>query len=215
MDKDTCNLCGRESETAVHALWSCPAAQDVWGSCCLKLQKMQSGYESFLLVFADIRKRCNEEEVDLFAVISKAIWARRNGVIFCGEFVHPITVVSRAVDSWNMFKLTKEYKDAEKEPGETREKETWRGPPSGTYKVNWDIALDVQSNCMGLGAIIRDNMGRVAAALSKTIPSLHDPTFGEALGAREALEFAQLRGFTDIILEGDSKQVVSAISSKE
>ena len=29
MDKDTCDLCGREAETAIHALWSCPAAQDV------------------------------------------------------------------------------------------------------------------------------------------------------------------------------------------
>ena len=29
------------------------------------------------------------------------------------------------------------------------------------------------------------------------------------------MEFAQQRGFTEIILEGDSKQVVSAISSRE
>jgi hypothetical protein len=40
VDKDTCDLCGREAETAVHALWSCPSAQDVWGMCCLKIQKM-------------------------------------------------------------------------------------------------------------------------------------------------------------------------------
>ena len=74
---------------------------------------MQSGYDNFLLVFADIRKRCTEEEANLFAVISKAIWARCNGVIFGEEFVHPNTVVSRVVDSWNLFKLTKEYRDTE------------------------------------------------------------------------------------------------------
>jgi ribonuclease HI len=69
--------------------------------------------------------------------------------------------------------------------------------------------------CMGLGVIIRDEMERVAAALSKTLTSLQDPTFNETLGARGAVEFAKQLGFNEIILEGDSKQVVMAISSKE
>jgi hypothetical protein len=106
VDKDTCELCGKEAETAVHVLWSCPAAQDVWGTCCLKIQKMQSWYEDFMLVFADVRRRCNEEEIELFAVIAKAIWARRNGMIHGEEFIHPNTMVNRAVNSWNQFKLT-------------------------------------------------------------------------------------------------------------
>ena len=57
--------------------------------------------------------------------------------------------------------------------------------------------------------------GEGCCCLSKTLDSLQDPTFGEALGARGAVEFARDLGFNDIILEGDSKQVVMAISSKE
>ena len=51
--------------------------------------------------------------------------------------------------------------------------------------------------------------------MSKTLDSLQDPTYGEALGARGTVEFARELGFHEILLEGDSKQVVMAISSKE
>jgi ribonuclease HI len=136
-------------------------------------------------------------------------------MIYGEDFIHPNAVVNRAVNSWNQFKLTKEYRDAKHGPSEISENEKWTGPPSGAYKVNWDIAIDVQMKCMGLGVIIRDGMGRVAAALNKTLNSLQDPTFNEALGARGVVEFAKDMGFNEMILEGDSKQVVTAISSKE
>ena len=34
-----CPCCYREEETVVHVLWSCPAAQDVWGSGSMIFQK--------------------------------------------------------------------------------------------------------------------------------------------------------------------------------
>jgi hypothetical protein len=73
------------------------------------------------------------------------------------------------------------------------------------YKVNWDIAVEINMKCMGLGVIIRDEKGRVAAALSKTLDSLQDPSVGEAMGARGEVEFARELGFHEIFLEGDSK----------
>ena len=68
---------------------------------------------------------------------------------------------------------------------------------------------------MGLGVIIRDDKGRVYAALSKTLDSFQEPTFGEAVGARGAAEFSRELGFREIMLEGDSKIVTDAISSNE
>lgn len=36
-----CMFCEREVETCSHAIWQCPAAQDVWGAGPRKLQKCQ------------------------------------------------------------------------------------------------------------------------------------------------------------------------------
>jgi hypothetical protein len=82
-----------------------------------------------MLVFVDVRRHCNEEEAKLFAIIAKAIWARRNGMIYGEDFIHPNAVVNRAVNSWNQFKLTKEYRDAKHGPSKISENEKWTGPP--------------------------------------------------------------------------------------
>jgi hypothetical protein len=38
LDNDICILCNREPESVIHAMWPCPAAQDVWGICDLRIQ---------------------------------------------------------------------------------------------------------------------------------------------------------------------------------
>ncbi|KAM6592878.1 hypothetical protein CsatA_000581 [Cannabis sativa] len=45
----------------------------------------------------------------------------------------------------------------------------WIPPISGSYKLNVDAALNVGSNIIGVGAIVRDAAGNVVAALSKPI----------------------------------------------
>jgi ribonuclease HI len=84
-----------------------------------------------------------------------------------------------------------------------------------TYKVNsWDIALDAKQNRMEMGVIIRDEKGAVAGALSRTVSTSHNPAVGEAMGALVAAKFGRDIGLFDIILEGDSKQIVDAITGK-
>jgi ribonuclease HI len=60
--------------------------------------------------------------------------------------------------------------------------------------------------------IIRDNQGWVFAALSKTIQISLDPTMAEAAAALLAVEFSRDSGLQHVILEGDSKNVVLALS---
>lgn len=46
-----CPICRREAETVGHALWSCPAAQDVWHGCRRKIQKSATDEMSFQDIF--------------------------------------------------------------------------------------------------------------------------------------------------------------------
>ena len=43
--EDVCMLCSRESETGVHALWTCAVAKDVWAGSCGRLQKSHHGQQ--------------------------------------------------------------------------------------------------------------------------------------------------------------------------
>jgi ribonuclease HI len=53
--------------------------------------------------------------------------------------------------------------------------------------------------------------GLVIAAQSKTINGYEEPVVGEAMAAFCAMEFNRVIGVHDIILEGDSLQVIQAI----
>jgi hypothetical protein len=48
----------------------------------------------------------------------------------------------------------------------------WRQPPpSGSYKINWDIGIEEEKNRMRVGIIIRDNLGEVIVVRSLLIHS--------------------------------------------
>lgn len=91
----------------------------------------------------------------------------------------------------------------------------WKNPPPDSYKVNWDAALNSKEKRTGIGVIIQDNLGRVFAAQSKTIYALYDPTTAEAEGALYALELSRDSGLHEVMLEGDSKIVVIALTGME
>jgi hypothetical protein len=38
----------------------------------------------------------------------------------------------------------------------------WQSPPTGTYKSNWDVAIDSKNDKLGFGCIMRDFSGNGA-----------------------------------------------------
>jgi hypothetical protein len=72
---DICFMCGNEGETVMHIIWECPSAVDIWGACRGKIQKSSFHGSCFLDVFEHLLSRCSYDEVCLFAILSKKIWA--------------------------------------------------------------------------------------------------------------------------------------------
>ena len=48
VEDNNCELCKRTSETALHLLWECSVAQDVWVGSMRKLHKGTGGQLDFL-----------------------------------------------------------------------------------------------------------------------------------------------------------------------
>jgi ribonuclease HI len=68
---------------------------------------------------------------------------------------------------------------------------------------------------MGVGLVVRNVFGEVVVALAATIPCIYDPTMAEAMGAWRATSFNCEKGLSQVVFEGDSLLVVTAVKKEE
>lgn len=91
----------------------------------------------------------------------------------------------------------------------------WTKPPYGVIKLNWDAAVNVERQMMGLGIIGRVHTGNILMAFTNCRRFLINPTSAEALVAWKMAEIYVRLGFTEVILEDDSLEVVQALNREE
>jgi len=148
-----CPCCTIEEESIFHAIWSCIAARDVWGTKNSCFQKCSCEGPTFRKLFEYCMGRMSREELELMAVTSRKIWLCRNALIFEGTFSHPDVVYNEATTSLLEYKKcnTKEQCCQMGERTSSRERvKSWFPPPVGTIKVNWDASLNIKRGWIGL-----------------------------------------------------------------
>lgn len=87
----------------------------------------------------------------------------------------------------------------------------WAPPRDGQFKINVDGAVFTKQKAGGVGVVIRENEGRLEAALSKKIPIPLGAVEVEAKAFEVGLLFAKEVGVRDAILEGDSMIIYNAL----
>jgi len=184
-------------ETEVHVLWDCPAAQDVWAGSRIKLQKCPLGQQDMVQLLAYLMDRLEPEEVELFLVQAWIIWNQRNSVLRAEIWMEEIAQAQQHLS------ITPER----------HEGNVWRPPPPPFFKLNFDAAIIKERSTSGFGAMIRNEQGEVMAALSAIGPSVSCSEEAETMACRKAVEFTVDAGFSELMIEGDSVNVMKAISS--
>jgi hypothetical protein len=71
-----CPICNLADETTVHALWSCPSAQDVWADCSKRIQKSSCEATDFMGIMEWLLDKCSVEEVQIATLVARQIWHR-------------------------------------------------------------------------------------------------------------------------------------------
>ena len=92
------------------------------------------------------------------------------------------------------------------------QKMNWSPPLPGLYKVNVDVATFKDIRSTGIGIVIRDSLGQVAAVLCRKLEAPLSPLEAESKAFEAGILFALSRGFTDVVLEGDSQVLVNALA---
>ena len=204
-----CHCCKRFAETALHAMWDCGAAQDVWAGSITSLQKWSTSCHDFRGLFEALMDRLQKEKLEIFLVQAWLIWNQRNTVIHGGHLREPGWLNKRAEE------FLEEYRKAQ--PVLTPSNESsgsciWRAPPAKEFKLNFDATVFYNQHCSGFGAIIRNSSGEVMASMSVTGPYVNSSKEAEVLACRRAVEFSRGVGFSRVIIEGDCLNVMRALS---
>ena len=85
---------------------------------------------------------------------------------------------------------------------------TWKPPPSGTFKINFDGTIFLTEKKSSIGVVIRDSRGLVIASCSKVVHQALGVCEVEVMATTWALSFAFDVGVKRAILEGDSMAVI-------
>ena len=71
-----CPLCGGDTETSGHFIWSCAAARDVWQENMKPIQKCTSDEIDFGQLYEKLWERLEEEDFQRFAFVARQLWFR-------------------------------------------------------------------------------------------------------------------------------------------
>ncbi|XP_075645523.1 uncharacterized protein LOC142616588 [Castanea sativa] len=180
-----CDECRKEVESIQHALWTCPKARDAWECSKLVISDRSSRCQNFqdLMWLFLMEEEVEMDKVVLIVTIAWTLWHNKNEVKLGGE----------------------------RKPGKVIFK--WAAQCIEEYEaVNVDGAIFSIQKSARVGVTIRDDRGRLEAAMSMKIHAPLRALEAEAKAFEASIIFTRDVGVQDIILEGDSMIMYRALS---
>ena len=208
IDDAVCPICMRFLESAIHVLWECDAAQDVWAGSLKILQKGVSGMIDVLHLMEYLLDRVESEELEVVLVQAWLIWNQRNRFIHGGKFHDPGWLNNRARDYLEEYRIAIDQMGAEPEMQTNRD--TWQPPPHSVFKLNFDVALFLGLNKSGFGVIQNEKEEVMATMVAKGLEVFCSEE-AKLLACRKAIKFQVDASFSELVIEGDNSSVMKAI----
>ena len=203
----TCPICDEEPESLIHGLISCEFALSVWSlwhDCPMDQLLKAKTFNDLVLHFCSSTSALF---LELFFAISWSVWYNRNKLLHGETGLPPLQILEMAKS------IVEDYREAFSlvSPSLPSAQSCWVAPPSGFLKVNVDGASSIDgSGTSGIGVIIRDDLGRIVAALSKAL-LVHYPTeLTELFALEHGVLLAQELNVSNVIF--DAASVISSVT---
>jgi hypothetical protein len=97
--------------------------------------------------------------MELFVIIARKIWLRRNTLIFEGSFKNPLDVLKSVMISlqdYNISLCCDNTRGLKPVASTVRKCQVWVAPPPDFIKINWDAAVNSNRGCVGFGLVARN-----------------------------------------------------------
>ncbi|XP_012842431.1 PREDICTED: uncharacterized protein LOC105962665 [Erythranthe guttata] len=206
-----CNLCGTRTETTVHALIGCRDLPKVWQSEPFNIDTTTEPV-SFLGWLVKMRKHLSKNLLCLAMVICWKAWDSRNR-----EENGDMGLRGWELRNWSEDYLSM-YRSACLEPTITKSpapQVQWTPPPEGIVKVNFDAAFPPSQPHYKVATVARNSDGATLWWSVATFPGHVQPVEGEAHAALFAIQLAHAKGWPSIIIEGDCRQIITALQGED
>ncbi|KAE8767807.1 Alanyl-tRNA synthetase [Hordeum vulgare] len=196
-----CKLCLNPDETLRHALLECFHARKFWDIApnWLEVSRPDVNPQTWKIdILCD--QRYSESERAKLVSIMWSIWTSHNNITHDRGPVSPSQSMIWTRDALAILDIPRNQ--ALTLPGHG-----WRPPDQGTIKINTDGSIASQYSRGGGGGVARSQQAFIAA-WCKPFDGVIDPLVAEALALREGVRFARLQGFSRVVLETDSLELV-------
>lgn len=178
----------------MHDLVHCSHAKSFWNTpkeiLGLKLPRLHPETWTRDLV---VDTMFNEPDRCKIITIMHAIQSSRNRWTHDEEGYNPTHAIKQARDDLTLLELPKPH-----HVGQSGQ--CWRPPDPGLVNINTDGAIDTQAQVGGAGGMVRSHLSFMGA-WCKPLPGVTNPFITEVHALREGVIFAQLRGYSHVVME--------------
>lgn len=197
-----CPVCGNGTKDLTHVFRDYPITRDIWslfGLQFLAVNKNTNWFEWLTRVFNSV----SNGQAQIFCCALWTLWFERN------KWLHE--KVKRPCNELALFVINylKEVDDLdEKTHTLLRIEGRWVPPLEGVVKLNFEAAFDVKNSYSGSEVVIRDEKATVLATFGVTHADVGFAFAAESLTCLEAIRMGVRKGFSRIMVEGDSLTVI-------
>ncbi|KAA3453909.1 reverse transcriptase [Gossypium australe] len=204
----SCQRCGAEVETLLHALKDCPTSRAALSMGGWSDSMFSKDCVHCIDWLEDLMWALDKKAMADLMVLLWNCWNNRNNLIFRGKEDTAAVIWERARTLSDDFRIC----NLLKEPliSSNVEEKKWKKPPKGFVKVNFDATVRI--NSMGYGAIVRDDDGFVLGGGGGFIDTRMPVHVAECVAFEKSIQLAtQLNIKGDVMFETDHAALVNKL----
>lgn len=211
-----CPMCGIDIEHVRHLFFECLFAIECWQKVGLSFDMSDVEYASSCML--DVISKENAENIQRMAIVLSGIWFSRNKKIWEGKIISPaiaIDLSNKQVQDWKEANRRRYPGPANTVVPSKENQEVWQPPLQGQHKLNVDASLYKGEGMFRLGMVIRNDAGVFVMGKVMKVAGEVSVMEAEARGVLEAIQWINIIGVHNVIIESDSQLVVQALKSVE
>lgn len=158
-----CSWCHVGVENAVHTLFECSIAQEVWRSVGLQNVVRVVHNDTVMTVLKRVINTSTRDQFLMIGVLCWSLWSIRNKWVWERVNTSVFGVKAMALNLVSDWRKARQ-KDETIRGVSTGHCRTWMKPPHDWVKINVDAAYRAGGNNIGVGCVVRDSTGKFLRA---------------------------------------------------